>query len=201
MVATNTQNHSKPRAIEMGRYNFERVDRFTYLGSLVTGDSNVSEEITNRLTAANRAYFELQVSLSHNYCPGRQRFLYIKHLWGQYLHTLQKPGLRQGPSICGKKILRRIYGLICEGGQWRNRYNRELEQLYNEPNIVNVIKSSRLRWAGHLCEWMKTNYLQRYCGQTLEVNEDVADRPKSRWTDAVEKDARKLGCRNWRADD
>ena len=36
------------------------------------------------------------------------------------------------------------------GGQWRKKYNRELEGLYNEPNIVNVIKSSRLRWAGHI---------------------------------------------------
>ena len=27
-----------------------------------------------------------------------------------------------------------------------------------------------------LCDWMKTNYLKRYYGQTLEVNEDVADR-------------------------
>jgi hypothetical protein len=41
-------------------------------------------------------------------------------------------------------------GTICEGGQWRKRYNRELEQLYNEPNIVNVIKSSRLKWVGHV---------------------------------------------------
>jgi hypothetical protein len=29
-------------------------------------------------------------------------------------------------------------------------YNRELEQLYNEPNIVDVTKSSRRRWAGHV---------------------------------------------------
>ena len=27
-----------------------------------------------------------------------------------------------------------------------------------------------------LCEWMKTNYLKIYCGQNLEVNEDLADR-------------------------
>jgi len=27
---------------------------------------------------------------------------------------------------------------------------RELEELYNEPNIVSVIKSSRQRWAGHI---------------------------------------------------
>ena len=36
MVAANTQNCSKPHAIEMGRYNYERVDSFTCLGSIVT---------------------------------------------------------------------------------------------------------------------------------------------------------------------
>jgi hypothetical protein len=38
MVAANIQNCSKECAIEIGRYNFERVDSFTCLGSLVTGD-------------------------------------------------------------------------------------------------------------------------------------------------------------------
>jgi len=52
-VAVNTQNCSKPRAIEIG-INFEWVDSFTYLGSLVTGNNKVSEEITNRHVAANR---------------------------------------------------------------------------------------------------------------------------------------------------
>jgi hypothetical protein len=51
----------------------------------------------------------------------------------------------------------------------------ELEELNSEPNIVNVIKSSRLRWLG-MCDWVKTNYLKKYYGQTLEVNEDLADR-------------------------
>jgi len=30
------------------------------------------------------------------------------------------------------------YVVRCEGGQWRKRYNRELEELYSEPNTVNV---------------------------------------------------------------
>jgi hypothetical protein len=41
MVAANIQNCSKPRAIETGRYIFERVG--SYVGSLMNGDSNVSE--------------------------------------------------------------------------------------------------------------------------------------------------------------
>ena len=31
-----------------------------------------------------------------------------------------------------------------------------------------------------LCEWMKTNYLKRYYGQILEVNEDMADQNQER---------------------
>jgi hypothetical protein len=54
--------------------------------------------------------------------------------------------------------------------------NQRLEELYNEPNIVNVIKSSRLMWAGHVVRMEDTNYLKGYCGQTLEFREDVADR-------------------------
>ena len=49
MVAANTQNCSKPRANEIGWHNFKGVDSFMYLGSLVNGDSNVSEEITEVL--------------------------------------------------------------------------------------------------------------------------------------------------------
>jgi hypothetical protein len=35
-----------------------------------------------------------------------------------------------------RKILRRIYGSVNEGGRWRIRYNDELYQLFNEPEIL-----------------------------------------------------------------
>ena len=49
MVAADTQNCSKLHAIEIGRYHSEKVDSFTYLGSLVNGDNNVSEETALQL--------------------------------------------------------------------------------------------------------------------------------------------------------
>jgi hypothetical protein len=67
MVAVNTQNCSKTRAIEIGRYNFDKADSFAYLGSSVNGENNVSEEITNRLMAAIRSYFGLKSQSSHSY--------------------------------------------------------------------------------------------------------------------------------------
>jgi hypothetical protein len=35
-------------------------------------------------------------------------------------------------------------------GEWRKRHNEELHDLYCSPNIVRVIKSRRMRWAGHV---------------------------------------------------
>ena len=49
------------------------------------------------------------------------------------------------------KILRRIFGpKRDENGEWRRLHNEELHSLYRSPNIVRVIKSRRLRWAGQV---------------------------------------------------
>jgi hypothetical protein len=47
--------------------------------------------------------------------------------------------------------LRRMYGPKREeDGSWRKLHNDELHSLYSSPNIVRVIKSRRMRWAGHV---------------------------------------------------
>ena len=38
----------------------------------------------------------------------------------------------------------------AENGKWRRLHNEELHSLYRSPNIVRVIKSRRMRWAGHV---------------------------------------------------
>ena len=81
MVAANTQNCSKTHANEIRRYNFERVDGFTCLGSLVTGDYDVSEEITNCLIATNRSYFVLKSQLISQLLSRETKILiYIEQL-------------------------------------------------------------------------------------------------------------------------
>jgi len=53
-------------------------------------------------------------------------------------------------GIFERKILRRIYGLICEGVIWRSRYNEELYRLFEETDLVTTIRITRLRWAGRI---------------------------------------------------
>jgi hypothetical protein len=48
---------------------FERADNFIYLGSLMTGDNSVSQEITNHLVAANRSYFGLKSQFKPQLLP------------------------------------------------------------------------------------------------------------------------------------
>ena len=50
------------------------------------------------------------------------------------------------------RVLRRIFGPKRDEvtGEWRKLHNEELNYLYPSPNIVRVIKSRRIRWAGHV---------------------------------------------------
>ena len=50
------------------------------------------------------------------------------------------------------RVLRRIFGRKIDEvtGEWRELHNEELNDLYSTPNIIRVIKSRRMIWAGHV---------------------------------------------------
>jgi hypothetical protein len=50
------------------------------------------------------------------------------------------------------RVLRRVFGPKRDEvtGEWRKLHNEELNDLYSLSNIVRVVKSRRMRWAGHV---------------------------------------------------
>jgi hypothetical protein len=101
-------------------------------------------------------------------------------------------------GVFERKILRRIYGPICEGAIWRSRYKEELYRLYDEINLVTTIRIIKLKWTGHIVRMQDNLPCKKI---TLDKPEDRrrVGRPNLRWMDAVMRDAERLGVRNWKS--
>ncbi|XP_045452694.1 phospholipid-transporting ATPase ABCA3-like [Melitaea cinxia] len=96
-----------------------------------------------------------------------------------------------------RKILRRIFGAVMKNEGRRTRYNHELYQMYDEPNVIKTIKIGRLRWAGHVLRMDNARVPKRFLEGRPEGRRSRG-RPKLRWLDGVEQDIKILGATSWR---
>ena len=92
-------------------------------------------------------------------------------------------------------VLRRIFGPRRDKvtGEWRRLYNEELNDLYSSPNIVRVIKSRRMRWAGHVARMGEKRGVYRVLVGKPEGRRPLG-RPKHRWVDNIRMDLQEVGC-------
>jgi len=93
------------------------------------------------------------------------------------------------------KALRRIFGpRRDEGtGEWRRLHNEELNDLYSSPNIVRVIKSRRMKWAGHVARMGEERGVYRVLVGRPERRRPLG-KPRHRWVDNIKMDLQEVGC-------
>jgi hypothetical protein len=88
-----------------------------------------------------------------------------------------------GLRVSENRVLRRIFGPKREeDGSWRKLHNDELHSVYSSPNIVKVIKSRRMRSAGHVARMGEGRGVHRVLVGRPEGKRPLGrPRPRLRW--------------------
>jgi hypothetical protein len=89
-------------------------------------------------------------------------------------------------------VLKRMFGPTRDEvtGCWIKLHNEELHNLYSSPSIIRMMKSRKMRWAGHVARKVRSAY--GILVGKLEGKKPLG-RPRRRWVDNIKIDVREIG--------
>jgi hypothetical protein len=92
------------------------------------------------------------------------------------------------------RVLRRIFGLKRDEvtGEWRKLHNEDLRDLYSSPNIIIMIKSRRMRWAGLVVRVVEKGNTYRLLVGKAKGKKPLG-RPRLRWVYNIKTDLLEIG--------
>jgi len=200
MVVSRDQNAGRIQNVRIDNSTFESVEEFKYLGTTLTNQNYIAEEIKSRLRSGNACYNSVQNLLSSRLLSENLKIkiyrtiifpvvLYGCEAWSLTLREERK--LR----VFENMVLRRIFGPKRDEvkGEWRRLHNEELNNLYSSPSIVRVIKSRRMRWAGHVTRMGEERWVYRVLVEKPEGKRPMG-RPRRRWLDNIRMYLQEVGC-------
>jgi hypothetical protein len=177
------------------------VEQIKYLGTTLTYQNSIQEEIKSRLKSGSVCYHSMQDLLSSSLLSKNTKIkiyrtiilpvvLYGCETWSLTLKEEHRLRLFEN------RVLRRIFGPKRDEvtGEWRRLYNEELNDLYSSPNIVRVIKSRRMRWAGHVARMGEGRGAYRVLVERPEGRRPFG-RPRRRWEINIKMDLQEVGWR------
>lgn len=192
-----SRNPNNIGSLKIDDWEFQKVDEFKYLGSIINEFGLFGKEIEHRLITANKCYYSLHKLLSSKLLSRSSKLrcyktiimptlLYCCETW-----VLTKKTTKSLFTF-ENKILRKIFGPIQENNSWRILKNKELREIYKDPDIIALIKSRRLRWLGHVLR-RDDNSLLRKAFDYSPRSKRPLGRPRLRWEDQVHDNLRTVG--------
>jgi hypothetical protein len=96
--------------------------------------------------------------------------------------------------VIGNRVLRIIFGPKKDGVMegWRKLHDEELHNLHSPPDIIRIIKSKSMRWAGHVTRMGEKRHMYRLLVGKPE-GERPLGRPRCRWIDTIKMDLLEIG--------
>jgi hypothetical protein len=151
------QNAGRSDSMKIHNSSFETVEEIRYLGTNLTDQNSIQEEIKSSLKSGNACYHSVQNFLSSSLLSCNIKIkihaaillpdvLYGCETWSLTLR--EESRLR----VFDNRVLRRIFWRKRDKvtGERRKLHEEETAHLYSSLNIVQVIKSRRMRWAGNV---------------------------------------------------
>jgi hypothetical protein len=130
-------------SMAIGDKHFEVVKELVYLGSLMTPTNDVSLKVQRRIQTANKCFIGLRKQLRSSYLSRQTKFTIHKILF----HLVLLYGSETW--VMTKREENQLL-VFVRNGVYMRKYNHKLDKEFNSPNALNVTKTSRLRFAGHM---------------------------------------------------
>lgn len=188
--------------ITIDTYNFEVVQSFKYLGSVLNVTNDVEEEIKTRITQGNKSFYALKHLFKSSLVSRATKLRLYKTvvrpiaMYGCETWSLTSKQ-EQMLNCFERRILRSICGPVHEVDGWRIRMNIELSEIFGNNSIIAAIKSARLRWAGHVARMDEDRTAKKALDRKFDGTRSRG-RPRKRWQDCVVEDTESLGVSDWR---
>jgi hypothetical protein len=192
MLISRSQKIGQKHSIRIANRSFEDVAKFKYLGTKLTDQNHMHEEINSGLNSVH------SLLPSHLLSTNLKVKIYKTIILPVVLYGCETWSLTLREEhrlrVFENRVLRGIFGPKMDEvmREWMKLHNGELHNLYSSQDIIRQIKSRRMWWVGHVARMGEGRNVYRVLVGKPEGKRPT-ERPRRRWEDGIKMDLREAG--------